>query len=140
MSTPTSTAVGQRSRLAGVADLQVLTDLFRRSLTEALVAQACVRVATVDDDLAAFIVVVPMDYANAEIDELVVGPGPERDGLRELLLQDAETVWRAQGVDRFEVNATSRDASFYSAVGFVTDRVVRTRGGDAIRMHKDLPG
>jgi GNAT superfamily N-acetyltransferase len=144
-------------RFAGIADLAALEDLrllawraldddppppslARPPLAEELALHACVRVVGLDGRPAGFIVVVPADYDNAEIDRIVVAPDLRSRGIGRLLMDDAELTWVAQGIDRFEAHATPRGAAFYRRMGFVTDAVTRTLDGESVRMHKDLPG
>ena len=107
---------------------------------EDLVLQACVRVAIVDDRPAGFVVVVPTDYDNAEIGVLFVADQHRRKGIGRTLLDDAEAMWRSQGIDRFEVNVLQPMVAFYERVGFVADDVAPTCLGKSVRMHRDLLG
>jgi GNAT superfamily N-acetyltransferase len=131
-----------RVRCAGLVDLEQLDEMQPLGLAAAqdLVLQACVRVATVDDRLAGFVVIVPTDYDNAEIHALFVAAEHRRSGVGRLLLSDADALWGAQGIDRFEVNALEPMVAFYEKVGFVTDDVAHTFLGESVRMHRDLLG
>ncbi|HEY8217880.1 MAG TPA: GNAT family N-acetyltransferase [Acidimicrobiia bacterium] len=128
-------------RCAGVVDLQGLDDMQPIGLSAAqdLALQACVRVAAIDDRPAGFVVIVPTDYDNAEIHALFVAPAYRRTGIGRRLLNDADALWGAQGIDRFEVNAVGPMVAFYERVGFVSDDVARTCAGESVRMHRDLP-
>jgi GNAT superfamily N-acetyltransferase len=129
-------------RCAGILDLELLDEMQPAGLVSAedLVLQACVRMATVDDRPAGFVVVVPTDYDNAEIGALFVAEQHRRMGIARTLLGDAEEMWGAQGIDRFEVNALGPMVGFYERVGFVADDVADTCLGKSVRMHRDLLG
>jgi GNAT superfamily N-acetyltransferase len=129
-------------RCAGIPDLELLDELQPAGLgsAEDLVLQACVRVATVDDRPAGFVVVVPTDYDNAEIGALFVAEQHRRRGIGRTLIGDAETMWGSQGIDRFEVAALRPMVAFYERVGFVADDIAHTCLGDSVRMHRDLQG
>jgi GNAT superfamily N-acetyltransferase len=123
-------------------DLQRLDEMQPLGLAgaEDLVLQACVRVATVDDRLAGVVVIVPTDYDNAEIHALFVAAEHRLRGVGRMLLSDADELWGAQGIDRFEVNALEPMVAFYEKAGFVTDDVAHTLLGTSVRMHRDLVG
>lgn len=61
-----------------------------------------------------------------------------RGGVGRLLIDDAVTIARSQGLVRLEVTANPRALGFYEKVGFVAVGEVPTQFGPAIRMHREL--
>jgi len=143
-----------RVRVAVDADLVELQGVFRRaSLSnpgdraallahpEALllggegVAQGRTRVAiTRQGRIAGFATTLPVP-GGVELEDLFVDPPWMRQGVARLLIEDAVTGARRQGVERLEVDANPHAMAFYRSVGFLPVGTTQTAFGPGVRMH-----
>lgn len=140
-------------RTAGAQDLPALQDVFRRaSLSNADDVDALLthpevlvfagdhvdagrtRVATRDGQVVGFATAQRTDDGY-ELDDLFVDPDWMRRGVARLLVGDAVSSARSDGVTRIDVTANPHAAQFYESVGFVSDGPVETLFGAATRMH-----
>jgi GNAT superfamily N-acetyltransferase len=147
----TSVRAAVPSELDALLDLQRRSSLVWEEYREQLLAHpevievpagalaaGQVRVAVRDGELVGFATVLPVSAAVGELDGLFIAPELMRGGLGRLLVEDAVSTARDQGMVRLEVTANPRALGFYEKVGFVTVGEVRTQFGPGIRMHQTL--
>jgi GNAT superfamily N-acetyltransferase len=143
-------------RVADVADLEVICDLFRRSSLsnagdrevllanpEALafdggsIREGRTRVAVDRGRIVGFATTLVGDGV-VELEDLFVHPGWMRRGVARALVRDARSEAQAGGSDRIEVTANPHALDFYNAVGFVADGPTSTEFGPGTRMHLEV--
>ena len=103
------------------------------------IAAGRVRVATRDDRVLGFSVVLPLETGEHDIDGLFVTPDAMRQGIGRLLIEDAKATAWAHGATRIVVAANLRAVGFYERCGFVPGSLVPTRFDRARQMHLDPP-
>jgi uncharacterized protein (UPF0264 family)/GNAT superfamily N-acetyltransferase len=122
--------VWEEYREALVADPGVIV------LAAGAISAGRVRVAVGADGAAGFSVVTPVIDGAFELDALFVEPEMMGRGIGRELVADA--VARAEGAVRVDVIANPRAVGFYARLGFQPGDPVRTRFGEAVRMHLSL--
>jgi GNAT superfamily N-acetyltransferase len=130
--------VRQRSSLSNEGDRDnILANPDTLEYDPAPLREGRTRVA-VDDDgrIVGFTTTAAGD--GLELESLFVDPPAMRRGVGRALIEDLVTQAGALGVRRINVTANNHALAFYEALGFVTDRVIATRFGEAPRMHRDI--
>jgi GNAT superfamily N-acetyltransferase len=102
------------------------------------VSESRTRVATIDERIAGFSVVLPVHDASQELDGLFVEPGLMAKGVGRALIEDVVTRARPLGVRRIDVIANPTAVGFYGRVGFTRGNDVQTQFGPAFWMHLDV--
>ena len=144
-------------RLAEIADLPALSDVFRRAslsnegdrasllahpdaleFSARAVEEGRVRVAAIDNRIVGFATVAVAGRIG-ELEDLFVDPDWRRRGIATALVLDALDRAAHQGLTHIEVTANGHALAFYESVGFVSAGMRQTRFGLGDRMHIDVP-
>jgi ribosomal protein S18 acetylase RimI-like enzyme len=144
-------------RLAEIADLPAISDVFRRAslsnegdrasllahpdaleFSARAVEDGRVRVAAMDNRIVGFATVVVTEQIG-ELDDLFVDPDWRRRGIATALVLDALDRAAHQELTHIEVTANGHALAFYESVGFVSDGMRQTRFGPGYRMHLNVP-
>jgi GNAT superfamily N-acetyltransferase len=98
----------------------------------------CVFVAELNNELVGFAAIQTRDDRDIDLDGLFVEPRAWRQGIGQRLVEHCEDVARRVGARALHVIGNPHARGFYSATGFVSIGVVRTRFGDAVQYYKIL--
>ena len=143
-------------RVASLADLAAVRDLYRRSslsndgdramllanpdalvFDDAPIREHRTRVARSGERIVGFATTRALGDID-ELDDLFVDPAWMRRGVARNLIVDAVAIARSRGARRIEVTANGHALDFYAAVGFALDSMTETRFGPGYRMHLDV--
>ncbi len=138
-------------RVASPGDIAALRDIFRRSslsnegdrdallahpealeLPALAVNEGRTRVAVAAGHIVGFATLL-----GSELEDLFVDPNWMRRGIGRILVFDAISEARRNGLTRLEVTANPHALHFYASVGFLGDGTVETEFGPGERMHLD---
>lgn len=98
---------------------------------------ACYHVKS--DDLAATLILKPLDKDTVKMRQVAVEPGLQSQGVGSLLVRHSETVARLKGFRKIELHARDTAVPFYKKLGYtVQGNVFKEVGIDHLYMEKEI--